>query len=74
MHSSTQYAILKAHTAEALAEIVRHAIRNKEQQALGHPFLIIRPDGTAFCLQVLASLQSLVVVDNATAHAPARNW
>jgi hypothetical protein len=54
MHPCTQYFILKAHTAEALAEIVSHAIRKEDQQALGHPFLIIRPDGTAFCLQVLA--------------------
>lgn len=54
MQPVTEYFILRANDAETLAEIVSQAIRNDRKQPLGHPFSIVRPDGSAFCLQVLA--------------------
>jgi len=54
MRPITQYFILKAINPEALSELVSQAIQKENQQPLGRPFSIVRPDGSAFCLQMLA--------------------
>ena len=46
-----RYFILKANNADALAAIVSQAIRNGRKQPLGHPFSIVRPDGSAFAFR-----------------------
>src|SRR6186997_1023005 len=55
MEPITQYFILKAETPDALSVIVTQAIReNDHKHALGHPFSIVRSNGSAYCLQVVA--------------------
>ena len=53
MRVVTEYFILQENSAEALLELVRQAIRSDRTRPLGHPFPIVKPDGS-LCLQVLA--------------------
>jgi len=70
MQPATEYFILQANDAEALAEIASQAFRDDHKQPLGHPFSIIRPDGSVFCVQVSALFELPLVFDRSSTSRP----